>query len=145
MHIYTIFTNIPVYVVPFWAQDTQQVEASMNSMRSPGSAVPPTTSPRDTADTPQSHRPPSSSPPSSAKGLPANGMSEPRGEAVPMDPTDKELLQKALQKIEDLENQLQKKAPSAPSEPQPEEAAEGGDDDPIITPDGQKVLLQHVV
>ena len=125
---FSIYDGVPS------AQDTQQVEASMRGVTSPG----------EPANTPQSHRPPSSSPPSSAKGLPANGTSEPSGESVPMDPSDKALLEKALQKIQDLENQLQKKAASEPAEPQPEEAAEG-DDDPIITPDGQKVLLQHVV
>ena len=58
---------------------------------------------------------------------------------------DQELLQKALSKIEELETRLAEngKSSSKASEgsKQPEEA---DDDDPIITPDGEKVTSPHI-
>ena len=121
-------------------KDTQEIRASMSA--SPATvntatgghlALP---SPAPSA-TPTS-RPPSSSPPSSAKGVDADLAQAKGPESVgakdsdPISTSDRTLLKQALAKINELENRLQGKDPE---ENKPQE----DDEDPIITPDGQKV------
>ena len=103
-------------------------------MASPPSAVvSPVPEPTVTPVTPSSHKPPSPSPPSSAKAVPAE-MPQPDA----MKEEDKQLLHKALLKIEELENRL-KTTNGKPDETAKEpEDQEEDDEDPIITPDGQK-------
>ena len=115
-------------------KDTQEILLSMAS--TPKTASPIQSSPAtEPSPPPSSCRPPSSSPPSSAKAaaLPAESVQGQMAEG------DQELLRKALAKIEELEGRLETASNPSAREKGDEKHDEEKDDDPIITPDGQKV------
>ena len=96
-----------MYVLVLWVdpcQDPQELELLMAMSSTPKVASPPAPEP---SPTPSSCRPPSSSPPSSAKAaaLPADPPKSVEG-GDPISEGDKELLRKALAKIEELESRL---------------------------------------
>ena len=125
-------------------KDTQEIQSSMTSTSPPAVPTPeaspklPQTLP---SQSPSSHRPPASSPPSSCKALSAAGNVGEGADGGPISDGDKQLLQMALDKIQELENRLGESSKN--SEPKVAngkvEEKSQEDDDPIITPDGQKV------
>ena len=119
------------------AKDTQEIQASMTA---PTPEASPKLSQTLPSQSPSSHRPPSSSPPSSCKALSAAGNVGEGAEGGPMSDGDKQLLQMALDKIQELETRLEESSKtSEPKAANEKVDKEPEDDDPIITPDGQKV------
>ncbi|CAL1134409.1 unnamed protein product [Cladocopium goreaui] len=121
--------------------DTQEILLAMASTPKTASHAESSPAP-EPSSTPSSCRPPSSSPPSSAKAaaaLPAATTESVEG-GNQMAEGDKDLLIRALAKIEELEGRLETASNTSARGKDDEKNEEEKDDDPIVTPDGQKVL-----
>lgn len=134
------WSNSFIEVLVLWVdpcKDTQEILLAMSSTPKTASHAESSPAPQPLS-TPSSCRPPSSSPPSSAKALPAATTESVEG-GNPMAEGDKDLLIKALAKIEELESRLESASNTSTRGKDDEKNEEEKDDDPIVTPDGQKV------
>ena len=136
-----------MHVLVLWVdpcKDTQEILLAMASTPKTASHAESSPAPQ-ASSTPSSCRPPSSSPPSSAKAaaaLPAATTESVEG-GNQMAEGDKDLLIKALAKIEELESRLET-ASNTSVRGKDDEKEEEKDDDPIVTPDGQKVPFLEI-
>lgn len=110
---------------------------------SKSSPAPPQTGPESAFSTPSRTSAPKASPPPSAKVIEAPAVEDttPK-ESQPMGSEDRELLERALSKITELEGKL-KKQNSQDETPDADDKSgktkNEDDEEPIVTPDGQKV------